>query len=351
MSTFYILIEEWYRQNARILPWRDTTDPYKIWISEIILQQTRVGQGYDYYCRFIHRFPDVFTLAKAEEDEVMKYWQGLGYYSRARNLHAAAKMIVERGYFPKEYKDIKALKGVGDYTASAIASFAYNLPYSVVDGNVYRVLSRWLGIDEPIDNAKGKKLFAALANDLLDKQHPALYNQAIMDFGALQCTPSAPDCLHCPLMCSCRAYQQNEVDKYPVKLHKTKTRNRFFIYLFIHSGDATFIRKRGEKDIWQNLYEPPLIELEEEISEEALLSSEKFSSLLGEQKLDSIRLCSKRTKHILSHQVIWTDFYEINLVDETYQMNGYLRVRVEDLDKFPVSRLISRFFSLILKPK
>lgn len=351
MNEFYILIEEWYRKNGRVLPWRDTRDPYKIWISEIILQQTRVNQGYNYYCRFIRRFPDVCSLAEAEEDEVMRYWQGLGYYSRARNLHAAAKMIVDRGFFPTDYKDILALKGVGDYTAAAIASFAFNQPCAVVDGNVYRVLSRWMGIDKPIDSTTGKKLFASLANELLDKQNPALYNQAIMDFGALQCTPAAPECSICPLVDSCMAYQQHKVTELPVKQHKTKTRNRFFTYFFIHSGDAVFIKKRDEDDIWKNLYELPLIESESDLSEEDLLASEKFISLFEGQKMDWLRLCSKKTKHVLSHQVIWTDFYEVNLVNQTCQLDGYIRVRVEDLYKFPVSRLISRFFSLILKPK
>ncbi|MBO5079694.1 MAG: A/G-specific adenine glycosylase, partial [Bacteroidaceae bacterium] len=184
MSEFADKLISWYKENKRDLPWRDTRDPYRIWISEIILQQTRVAQGYDYFVRFMQRFPDVFTLAEAEEDEVMKYWQGLGYYSRARNLHAAAKQIAEWGAFPTDYKEVLSLKGVGEYTAAAICSFAYDMPCAVVDGNVYRVLSRWLGIDTPIDSTEGKKQFALVASELLDQQHPATYNQAIMDFGA-----------------------------------------------------------------------------------------------------------------------------------------------------------------------
>ena len=205
MNRFAEKLITWYEVNQRNLPWRETKDPYKIWISEIILQQTRVAQGYDYYCRFIQRFPDVFSLAEADEDEVMKYWQGLGYYSRARNLHAAARSIAGMGKFPETYEEVRKLKGVGDYTAAAICSFAYDLPCAVVDGNVYRVLSRWMGIDEPIDSTKGKKLFAGLADELLDKKRPALYNQAIMDFGAIQCVPSSPSCLFCPLNDSCVA--------------------------------------------------------------------------------------------------------------------------------------------------
>ena len=351
MNEFYILIEEWYDKNGRDLPWRATRDPYKIWISEIILQQTRVKQGFEYYCRFVRRFPNVYSLAKADEDEVMKYWQGLGYYSRARNLHAAAKMVVEVGQFPTEYKEIKKLKGVGDYTAAAIASFAYNQPYAVVDGNVYRVLSRWLGVEDSIDSTSGKKVFSELAMELLDKQNPALYNQSIMDFGALQCVPVGPNCSMCPLSDSCFAYRNDKVEIFPVKQHKTKPRNRYFIYLFVHAGDVSYIKKRNEKDIWQNLYELPLIEVDRELTEEELLASDNFISLFKGQKDYSVRLYSKKTKHILSHQVIWTDFYEVNLVDETYCMEGYLRVRVQELHKFPVSRLISRFFSLILKPK
>ena len=350
MDKFSILLEDWYKVNARALPWRETRDPYKIWVSEIILQQTRVAQGYAYYNRFIKRFPDVFTLAEAHEDEVMKYWQGMGYYSRARNLHAAAKMIAEKGSFPTDYIGVKKLKGVGDYTAAAIASFAYNLPYAVVDGNVYRVLSRCFGIEDPIDTAAGRKLFAELAQQLLDKKRPAIYNQAIMDFGALQCTPASPRCADCPFTDMCIAFQQNTVHSLPVKLHKTKTHTRHLTYIVVRIADEVFIRKREEKDIWQNLYEFPLIETEEGQSEEEFLSSDKFLSLIEGQKVKSIRLITKRAKHILSHQVIFADFYEVNLVDTTFQMKGYIRVRVEDLYKFPVSRLISRFFSLILKP-
>ena len=206
MNIFSEKLIAWYAENKRELPWRNTTDPYIIWISEIILQQTRVAQGYDYFLRFIHRFPDVRALAEAPEDEVMKCWQGLGYYSRARNLHAAAKSM--NGIFPVTYEGVRALKGVGDYTAAAICSSAYGMPYAVVDGNVYRVLSRYFGIDTPVDSAEGKKLFAALADEMMDKSQPAVYNQAIMDFGAIQCTPQSPNCLFCPLADSCSALKE-----------------------------------------------------------------------------------------------------------------------------------------------
>ena len=226
MNEFAEKIVAWYAGNKRELPWRDTEDPYVIWISEIILQQTRVAQGYDYFQRFIRRFPDVRALAEADEDEVMRYWQGLGYYSRARNLHEAAKGM--NGVFPTAYEGVRALKGVGEYTAAAICSFAYGMPYAVVDGNVYRLLSRYFGIDTPIDSAEGKKLFAALAEEMLDKSRPAIYNQAVMDFGAMQCTPRSPGCLSCPLAEGCSAWREGRVEQLPVKRHKTKTSDRYF---------------------------------------------------------------------------------------------------------------------------
>lgn len=232
MNIFSGTLLDWYAENKRDLPWRNTTDPYLIWISEIILQQTRVAQGYEYFLRFIKRFPDVVSLAAASEDEVMKYWQGLGYYSRARNLHAAAKSM--KGTFPKTYAEVRALKGVGDYTAAAICSFAYDMPYAAVDGNVYRVLSRYFGIDVPIDSTEGKKTFTALAGEVFDKSRPADYNQAIMDFGAVQCTPQSPNCLFCPLSGSCRALSEGKVQQLPVKQHRTKTTSRYFNYIFTH---------------------------------------------------------------------------------------------------------------------
>ena len=282
MSKFADILIDWYAENKRDLPWRETKDPYRIWISEIILQQTRVAQGYDYYIRFMERFPDVFTLADADEDEVMKYWQGLGYYSRARNLHAAARSIREAGEFPKTYEGVLALKGVGEYTAAAICSFAYDIPRAVVDGNVYRVLSRWMGIDTPIDSTTGKKLFAQLAQELMDKSRPALYNQAIMDFGALQCTPASPDCLSCPLADTCLALANRSVDTLPVKQHKTKVTNRFFNYIYVRTGGCTFIRKRTENDIWKNLYEPLLIETDTDLSENASAFAERLFPPFGE---------------------------------------------------------------------
>lgn len=340
----------WYAENGRDLPWRNTTDPYRIWISEIILQQTRVAQGYDYYLRFVERFPNLFALAEADEDEVMKHWQGLGYYSRARNLHAAAKSMAEAGAFPTTYKEVLALKGVGEYTAAAICSFAYGMPYAVVDGNVYRVLSRWLGIDTPIDSAVGKKIFAEAAQELLDKSSPSLYNQAIMDFGALQCTPSSPDCFSCPLADSCVALQQGKVEMLPVKRNKTKVTDRYFNYIYVRMGDYTYIGKRQGNDIWKNLYELPLIETDKEFSEKDEELFEKLEELFGKVEGLSVRLVRKGVKHVLSHRVIHANFYEVVLPEGREVLKGYQKVLVEDLHKFAVPNLVSRFFSLILEP-
>ena len=350
MSRFGETLIRWYQENKRDLPWRDTKDPYKIWISEIILQQTRVAQGYDYYCRFVERFPDVFSLARADEDEVMKYWQGLGYYSRARNLHEAARSIAARGAFPDTYEEVRGLKGVGDYTAAAICSFAYGMPCAVVDGNVYRVLSRWLGIEEPIDTGKGKKLFAALADELLERSAPALYNQAIMDFGAVQCVPSSPSCLLCPLADSCAALQKGLVAALPVKQHKAKVANRYFVYFYVRAGAYTFLHKRGAGDIWHNLYEFPLVEAGKEVAEEEVPGLPGYVRLFGGCEVQSVRTVARQVKHVLSHRVIYADCYEITLAEGEMPQGAFQKVLMEDVHKFAVPRLISRFFSLLLKP-
>ena len=357
MSEFAEILIDWYEENRRDLPWRDTKDPYRIWISEIILQQTRVAQGYDYYIRFVSRFPDVYSLARADEDEVMKYWQGLGYYSRARNLHAAARSIVLAGEFPDTYEGVLALKGVGEYTAAAICSFAYDMPCAVVDGNVYRVLSRWLGIDTPIGSTVGKKEFFAVAHELMDKARPALYNQAIMDFGALQCTPLSPDCSICPLSGSCAALAQCRVDVLPVKKHKTKVSHRFFNYIYVRTGGFTYIRKRSGNDIWKNLYEPILVETEEELAgcePELLRRLEQVLGTSADRFLKRadvlLRPCRQNVKHVLSHRVIHANFYELVLPDNFGSIEGYQLVAEEDLHNFAVSNLVYQFFSLILEP-
>lgn len=342
MNILTEVLLDWYAGNKRELPWRETKDPYVIWISEIILQQTRVVQGYEYFLRFVRRFPDVETLASASEDEVMKYWQGLGYYSRARNLHAAARSM--NGVFPVTYKEVRALKGVGDYTAAAICSFAYNMPYAVVDGNVYRVLARYFGIDTPIDSTEGKKTFAALAEEMLDKSRPADYNQAIMDFGAIQCTPQTPNCLFCPLSDSCSALAKGEVLQLPVKQHKTKTTNRYFNYIYVRMGAYTLIHKRTENDIWKNLFELPLIETEKDLSEEEFLSCQQLHELFMEVRGElKVRSVLRNVKHVLSHRIIYTNFYEVELPEGTSSFSGCQKIRMEDLEQYAVPRLIHAF--------
>lgn len=292
-------IEQWYAENQRELPWRQTRDPYRIWISEIILQQTRVSQGYGYFVRFIERFPSVEDLARATEDEVLLLWQGLGYYTRARNLHKAARLIAERGSFPCEYETIRQLPGIGDYTSAAIASFAFDLPYAVLDGNVYRVLSRYLGEGTPIDSTAGKKLFRALADEMLDKRQPALYNQAIMDFGAVICSPY-PHCTGCPLAETCVANREGRTDELPVKSRAVKVRPRHLIYIYTRAK-GVLLHRRQEGDIWEGLYEPLLIEVPVEKAEIAKVSLERRQAML--------RCVERGRRHQLSHQLLEADFY------------------------------------------
>lgn len=346
MNIFTETLLAWYAENKRELPWRGTTDPYRIWISEIILQQTRVAQGYDYFLRFMERFPDVAQLAEASEDEVLKYWQGLGYYSRARNLHEAAKSM--NGRFPETYEGVRALKGVGDYTAAAICSIAYNMPYAVVDGNVYRVLSRYLGIDTPIDSTEGKKLFAALADEMLDKVHPGTYNQAIMDFGAVQCTPQNPACLYCPLADSCSALSQGRVLSLPVKQHKTKTTDRYFNYLLVRQGDGIYIHKRTGNDIWKNLFELPLVETEADLAEDDFRVLPQVRALMDEAGQPLLRCVCRGVKHVLSHRVIHANFYEMLMPAEAGALKEYQRVAVDDLERYAVPRLVHAFLEKYL---
>lgn len=334
---------QWYLENKRDLPWRDTVVPYKIWVSEIILQQTRVNQGLDYYHRFVERFPDIQSLAIAEENEVLKYWQGLGYYSRARNLHKAAKQVVEQhnGVFPTDYKEILLLSGIGVYTAAAISAFAYNLPFAVVDGNVYRVLSRIFGIDLPIDSTAGIKLFQKIAQDLLDVNHPGTHNQAIMEFGALQCVPSLPNCELCPMTTSCIAFANGTVNILPVKSKKVKVRKRYFNYLYIKNGTFTYLQKRIKNDVWKNLYEFPLIEDDKLLEVKELLQHEGLQRLTTEIKSEiTIKPLSQPVKHILSHQQIFAQFFEVEINDA---LEGFEQIDVKDIENYPVSRLMELF--------
>jgi A/G-specific adenine glycosylase len=341
----------WYSQNKRDLPWRHETDAYKIWLSEIILQQTQVIQGLRYYLNFEKKYPTIKHLAKAPEDEVLKLWQGLGYYSRARNLHATAKTVVAdyKGVFPSSYNQIKDLKGVGDYTAAAISSFAFNLPHAVVDGNVYRLLSRVFGIETPIDSSKAKKEFQALASELLDKQNPATHNQAIMEFGSQYCKPVNPDCENCVLKNKCFAFKTQTVALLPIKHKKTKVRKRYFNYIVV--SDKTqeiIIKKRPKGDIWQGLYEFNLIETKKEVSREALFLLQEFKELTA--STFTLKHVSKQYKHILSHQHLYATFYVLSLnknlsscFTEIPGNKGLLTTSLKKLNLYAFSRLTEKF--------
>ncbi len=335
-------IIEWYHLNKRDLPWRKTSNPYKVWLSEIILQQTRVVQGHDYYLKFITEFPTIKDLANAEEDKILKLWQGLGYYSRARNLHFAAKQVCSDfdGCFPSTYKDIIKLKGVGEYTAAAIASFCFNESTAVVDGNVFRFLSRYFGIEEAIDSTNGKKTFKTLANELLNNEDPATHNQAIMEFGALQCTPKSPDCSRCSLRESCYAIRHNKVNLLPRKDKKTKQRNRYFYYIYINQGNHTYIEQRTEKGIWQNLYQFPLIEVESPTDMNELVLTNKWQALFG-GTIPKINKVFPNVKHILSHQILHATFIMVQ-IDKNLSTH-HQKIPIHQIAKYPVPILISNF--------
>ena len=320
----------WYAAHKRALPWRETKNPYFIWLSEIILQQTRVDQGMAYYFKFIEAFPSVFDLAKADEQVVLNLWQGLGYYSRARNLHRTAKQIVDEfeGQFPKSYDGLLKLKGVGPYTASAIASFAFDLPHAVLDGNVFRVLSRLHNWHEPINSTQGKKDFEKFSNELLDKKNPATFNQAIMEFGALHCKPTQPLCHDCPLDIYCSANSEKTVGQLPIKLKKQGVRKRYFVFELIQPKKGVILlQKRNEKDIWQHLYQFPLKEFSSQEEKELYLSN------------NNSRFLSKEYKHILSHQHLFCHFIAVNPCEK----DSGEHVQIQDLDQYPIPRAIDRF--------
>lgn len=335
---------KWYLANKRDLPWRHTKDPYKIWLSEVILQQTQVIQGLSYYNAFVRAFPTVDLLAKAKEDTVLKMWQGLGYYSRARNLHAAAKVVHTqyKGAFPKTYNEIRSLKGVGNYTAAAISSMAYNLPYAVVDGNVYRVLSRVFGIHTPINSTQGIKEFQELANELLVKNKAGMYNQAIMEFGARQCKPVNPDCERCVLNDKCVAFSTQKVSHLPVKLKKTKIKNRYFNYfVLIDKNDRVIVNQRKGKDIWQGLYELFLIETEKETPLKSLLNSKELKAF---GKNFVVKDEHKNYKHILSHQHLHSNFYVLKY--NVSFAGKHQTISLKDIKKPAWPRLIERFLQV-----
>ena len=345
----YKELEEWYEVNHRILPWRETEDPYKIWISEIILQQTRVAQGMEYYHRLITRFPDIQSLAEAQEDEVLLYWQGLGYYSRARNMHKAAQLMKNHEIFhlsnveclklkdEEIFAALKSMPGVGDYTAGAIASFAFDLPYPALDGNVYRVLSRLYDCEIPFDTTQGKKHFRKLAEDLLDREHPQLFNSAIMELGALHCVPTAPDCHTCPLNTWCKALANNTVELLPVRKPRPKVRDRYLEYtIYITPERTTLIYQRKENDIWKHLWEFPL-------KESPTPYSEASNSPQGVQYpiaalAASNSAASFTLTHVLSHQKLHARFV-IKNVPELPEIPDTLVVSLSDLDNYAFSRL------------
>lgn len=346
-NSFSAQLIGWYLNNKRPLPWRNTTDPYKIWLSEIILQQTRVAQGLAYYNKFVDHYPTVKDLADASEEEVLKDWQGLGYYSRARNLHAAAKFIQQdlKGKFPADYKGIKELKGIGDYTASAIASFAYHLPHAVVDGNVFRVLSRIFGIKTPIDSTEGKKEFKELAQNLMDTESASNHNQAIMEFGAIQCTPKSPDCNSCIFQPKCEAYRQSLIEELPVKEKKLKQRKRFLYYLIFEDDRYIIVNKRSSKGIWQNLYDFPMIEDSEALSFNQLTKKTEYQKLIQEADL-KLQAKSASKKHILSHQILIAQFFHFRHPQlDSLQKSGFEKIEKKLLSQKPIPKLIENYLN------
>lgn len=334
----------WHKTNSRDLPWKHTSDPYKIWLSEIILQQTRVAQGIPYYIRFKERFPTVAALAAAHIDEILRLWQGLGYYSRARNLHLTAQQIVEQhqGTFPKTTKELLTLKGIGPYTAAAIASFAWNEPVPALDGNGYRILSRIFGIDAPPDTQHGKKQFTEIATQLLPPEHAGTFNQALMDFGSTICTPK-PVCDKCPLQNGCHAFAHHTTEILPAKRRRTTIRTRHFHYLYLRRGTFTFIRKRTKKDIWNNLYEFPLIETNRATNPQKLPATPEWKTLFTQHPWH-INQTPNALKHQLSHQTIHATFYTIDIPETPEQIaNEYLQIQQTELNEYPMPRLLTLF--------
>jgi A/G-specific adenine glycosylase len=338
----------WYDVNKRDLPWRQTSDPYCIWISEIILQQTRVNQGLDYYLKFVKRFPNVTILANSDLDEVLKYWQGLGYYSRARNLHIAAKQIVEsyNGRFPDKYDSILNLKGVGKYTANAIASIAFGIPVPVVDGNVFRVISRYTGNKTPIDSKNAYTLYYNIAEKMMGNANPSSFNQAMMELGALVCSTKSPKCDECPLNYNCIAKQKKTTNLFPIKTKIIKIKDRYFYYLVISINNNLVMHKRTEKDIWHSMYDFPLIETSEKKNIDEIISSKSFEAFTNTKNI-VIKDIIGPVKHQLTHQTIYTTFIRI-IVDKKSKKipTSYLLVDMKKIIKMAVPRVIEKYLEL-----
>ena len=339
-DVFSTTLLHWFSTHGRALPWRETTDAYAIWLSEIILQQTRVEQGRAYWHRFMQRFPDVEALAAASEDEVLRLWQGLGYYSRARNLHAAARQVVVLGGFPRTLEGIRSLKGVGDYTAAAVASFAFGVPAAAVDGNVFRVLSRQFGINTPINTTEGKREFTALANELLPVKQAGTFNQAMMDFGATLCTPRSPRCMECPLAETCVALREGRVEALPVKLKRTMVRERRLAYIYIRCNGETAIHRRGAGDIWQGLWEPV-----------AVMDNGQWTMDNGQSMRDEAVLLAKDVKHVLTHRILLADFYLLEATARPDLPSDYIWIPESSLDDYAKPRLIERLVEYLPKTR
>lgn len=344
---FSSILFKWYRTNARDLPWRNTTNPYHIWVSEVILQQTRVVQGISYYNRFIECFPTIQSLAQANIDDVMRVWQGLGYYTRARNLKAGAIQVIEQynGNLPKTYKELLRIKGLGAYSAAAIASFAFGEAVPAVDGNVYRILSRIFGIFTPIDSTSGKKEFFALANELISRTEPGRFNQALIDFGALQCTPKSPACPNCPFSAYCYAYKNNLVAVLPIKRKKKLPVERFFYYFLIKHKGHTFIKRRQENDIWHSLYEFPMIETTATLGHEQLIKRIGSLNFLSGSTVKVLSI-SQPIRHLLSHRTIWATFIILEIDSPNYiLLNDYFMVPIDGVSHYSFPRLIDVYMA------
>ncbi|MES2560858.1 MAG: A/G-specific adenine glycosylase [Bacteroidota bacterium] len=338
-------IVNWYREHKRDLPWRNTRNPYLIWLSEVILQQTRVEQGLPYYLKFADKYPTVKKLAAAKDDDVMKLWQGLGYYNRAKNMLQTARIVAKdcNGVFPDTHDGLIELKGIGPYTAAAIASFAFDEPKAVVDGNVYRVLARVFGISEPINGTKGKKLFAELAQEIMDTRSPALYNQAVMELGAIVCKPAAPKCGECVLRLQCEAYKHKRITELPVKLKKQKPKERFLHFFFINHNGKTYIKQRVNERIWHNLFEPPFIETPTELDNGTLFSLPAYRNLFsGKHTADKVFA----VKHQLTHQTIYANFWAVQVPNSFKPSDSsYIAVPVSEIHQYAVHRLFDKFLN------
>ncbi len=344
------ILTDWYLEKKRDLPWRNTRNPYYIWVSEVILQQTRVAQGLSYYHRFITRFPDVQSLATAEIDDVLKVWQGLGYYSRARNLHEGAKYVVKQfnGVLPAHYESLLKIKGVGEYTAAAIGSIVFNIPVPVVDGNVNRVIARVFGVHDPVNSSPGIKRIKEIALKILNPENPALHNQAMMEFGALQCVVHNPACDICPLKNECYALAHQEVDRLPLKIKHTKIRDRYFNYLVILYHNNIVITQRSGKDIWQGLYDFPLIETAQLVSKGILMCSPQWKSIFGNTPCKVLNI-SHTYVHQLTHQKIHARFLMIKVDDlpEILMNSTTLVIDMKTIRQYPVSKMVDNFLSTL----